>query len=56
MVDLLTFVIENTILLIFETADVHAMRTAMLATVAFIVLALTVGLLIPGGEFAPVQD
>jgi MFS family permease len=36
---------------IVETAGVNAMRTAMLATVAFIVLAFVVGLLIPGSKF-----
>ncbi|MFQ5552968.1 MAG: MFS transporter [Thermoplasmata archaeon] len=44
------------VLQIFETAGVNAMRSAMLATVAFIVLAFVVGLFIPGGKFAPVEE
>ncbi|MEE9163487.1 MAG: MFS transporter, partial [Thermoplasmata archaeon] len=44
------------VLQLFETAGVNAMRTAMLATVAFLVLAFAVGLLIPGGKSAMVQE
>ena len=43
------------VLQLFETAGVNAMRAAMLATLAFIVLAFGVGLLIPGGKLATVQ-
>ena len=44
------------VLRLFETAGVNAMRTAMLVTVAFLVLAFAVGLLIPGGKSAMVQE